>query len=83
MQLAAQKHRVACGHVAVQLDPEVDLPAHRFPDRGEARHEVLDPGRLAHQVVLVLEEQDLEGAVALVVDGAASGLDHLLGGAGR
>ena len=41
----AEQDGVAGGHVAVQLDAEVDVPADGLADRGEARDEVVDPAR--------------------------------------
>ena len=58
-QLLAEEQRVTRGHVAVKLDPQVDLPAHRLANRGEALGKVGDPGRLAQLVVILLKEQDL------------------------
>ena len=64
----------------MELDAEIDVPAHGLPDRGKAGDEIIDPGRLAEPVMFILEEQDLEGGVALVVDGAARGVYDNLGG---
>ena len=65
----------------MELHPEVDVPADGLADRGEARNEVVDAGGLTHQVVLVLEQEDLQRRVALVVDRSAGSLDYLIGGA--
>ena len=71
-QLAAEQDGVAGAHVAVELDAEVDLPADRLADRGEARHEVVDAGRAWRmQMVVVLEEQDLQRRIALDFYGSA------------
>ena len=55
----------------MKLHAEVDVPADGLADRGEARDEVVDAGRLAHQVVVVLEEQDFQRGVSVVVDARA------------
>ena len=62
----------------MQLDPEIDVPADGLADRREASDEVVDPCRLAHPVVLMLEEQDLQRGVAVILDRAPRGLDDLL-----
>ena len=74
-----QQQGVTCRHVSVQLDAEVDPRVPTVSRTGrETGHQVVDPRRLAHLMVFVLEEQDLQGAIALCLDGVASGGDQLL-----
>ena len=77
-QFGAHEHGVGGRHVAVQLDAEIDVPADGLADGGEALDEITDPLGLAHAVVVFLEEQDLQGRVALVLHRGARRRHDLL-----